>query len=248
MIVSKQAEMSSKVTPPQDRLIVTIDGPAGTGKSSVGRMLAIRLGLEFLDTGAMYRAATARAIDENVGLENELGIADLARKADFHFDWTADPPTLLAFGVPYNRRLRDDDITRAVSAVSALAALREVLVRKQRLIGAQHPRLVSEGRDQGSVVFPDAHVKLYLHASARVRAERRAMQLESAGRPADLKALENELEARDRADESRAVGPLKKPEDAIVIDTSDLSFDQVVEKLDLVVRAQLATDAPSGGG
>ncbi len=247
MIVSKQVGRTPRSTPPQDHLIVTIDGPAGTGKSSVGRMLALRLGLEFLDTGAMYRAATARAIDAGVSLEDEDAVAGLALEADFHFDWQTDPPTLLAGGKPYDARLRDDDVTRAVSGVSALAALREVLVRKQKLIGAQHPRLVSEGRDQGSVVFPDANIKFYLHASARVRAERRAAQLQETGRAVDIDALEQELDDRDRSDAGRAVGPLKKPEDAIVIDTSSLSFEEVVDKLEKVVRAQVTLDAPAGG-
>lgn len=222
------------------RMIVTIDGPAGTGKSSVGRALAARLGLEFLDTGAMYRAATALAIDNGLSLDDGEGVAELARKADLHFDWEADPPTLMAFGKLYAHRLRDPDVTSAVSPVSALAPLREVLVRKQRLIGSQHPRLVTEGRDQGTVVFPGADVKLFLDASARVRAERRARQLAAAGIRADVDDIERELARRDHADASRAVGPLRRPEDAVVVDTSNLDFNQVVGELFRIVRERTA--------
>ncbi len=230
------------------RLIVTIDGPAGTGKSSVGRALAIRLGLEFLDTGAMYRAATALAIDRGVLLDDGPGVARLAQAADLHFDWTADPPALLAFLQPYTDRLRDADVSAAVSPVSALPELREVLVRKQRIIGAQHQRLVTEGRDQGSVVFPDADVKMYLDASPRVRAERRAAQLAASGVKVDVDAIERELFERDLRDASRRVGPLRRPDDAIDVDTSGLSFDEVVDTLYRIVRTTLASRTPAGAG
>lgn len=214
-----------------DRLIVTIDGPAGTGKSSVARDLATRLGIEFLDTGAMYRAATALALDRGIPLDDEHAIAELARSADIHFDWREDPPTLLAFGEPYDKRLRDADVTAAVSPVSGLAEVRRVLVRKQRLIGSQHPRLVTEGRDQGSIVFEDADVKFYLDASPRVRAERRAEQLRELGYEADVDRIEQEIAERDRRDSTREVGPLICPDDAIRVDTSDRTREQVVDAL-----------------
>lgn len=241
-IVSETSE-DQPVSSVSNDLIVTIDGPAGTGKSSVGRELAIRLGLEFLDTGAMYRAATALAIDAGLGLDDESRIARLAAEADLHFDWASDPPALLAYMKPFTQRLRDPDVTEAVSPVSALAKLREVLVRKQRIIGAQHPRLVTEGRDQGSVVFPDAGVKFYLDASARVRAERRAAQLEDSGYEVDRTLIEREIIERDQADASRAVGPLVCPEDAVVIDTSNMTFTGVVDELERIVRARVAARA-----
>lgn len=135
-------------SPDMKRLIVTIDGPAGTGKSSVARDLAARLGLEFLDTGAMYRAATALAIDRGISLKNEEAIAELVRDADLRFTWSDDPPTLTAFGKSVMHRLRERDVSAGVSPVSQLPKVRRVLVEIQRRIGEAHPRLVSEGRDQ----------------------------------------------------------------------------------------------------
>lgn len=213
------------------RLIITIDGPAGTGKSSVARDLACRLGLDFLDTGAMYRAATALAIDLGVETSEEHAVADLTRSADLRFDWTTDPPTLYAFGRPLMHRLRQADVTAHVSPVSSLAAVRRVLVERQRRIGEVHQRLVSEGRDQGSVVFYDADVKIYLDASPAVRAARRADQLRQMGQPADPSVIEAEIRDRDRRDSTRAVGPLTCPDGAVRFDTSSLDQTGVVNEL-----------------
>lgn len=231
---------------PQDvDIIVTIDGPAGTGKSTVARALAERLGLDLLDTGAMYRAAAAIAIDE--GLLGHIKARDpaaierfvgLIARADLHFDWATDPPAIMAWQdqlkkfEPLNDRIRTPDVTKAVSIVAGIAPLRHHMVRKQRLIGQQHPRLVTEGRDQGSVVFPDALVKFFLDADLRVRAERRADQLREAGYPAEAEQLMDELSRRDELDRTREEGPLVCPVGAITVDTSDLSFEGVVDRLE----------------
>lgn len=212
------------------RTIITIDGPAGTGKSSVGRALAMRLGLDFLDTGAMYRAAAVLALENNVPLDDEDRIARLVREADIRFNWHDDPPTLLAGDRALVERLRDADVSQAVSPVAGLAAVRRELVARQRRIGEAHPRLVSEGRDQGSVVFPDACVKFYLDASAAVRAHRRADQLGVVDQAA-IARIERELVERDRRDATRAVGPLRCPSDAVRIDTDRLAQDRVVDRL-----------------
>ena len=226
-------------------IIVTIDGPAGTGKSTVAQSLAERLGLDLLDTGAMYRAAAAIAIDQGLidGVRAEdpattARFVQVVADADLHFDWMADPPALMAMSKatgryePLNERIRTPDVTKAVSAVARVVELRRHMVRKQRLIGQQHPRLVTEGRDQGSVVFPDALVKFYLDADLRVRAERRADQLREAGYPAQADELMAELARRDEADRTREEGPLVCPQDAITVDTTRLNFDQVVDRLE----------------
>lgn len=223
----------------RQRIIITIDGPAGTGKSSVARDLAQRLSLDFLDTGAMYRAATALALDLSVNIVDEEAVAETVRSADLRFDWTTDPPTLYAFGRPIMHRLRQPDVSGQVSPVSSLAAVRKVLVERQRRIGEVHQRLVSEGRDQGSVVFYDADVKFYLDASPRVRATRRAEQLARMGQSVDLDAIERDITDRDRRDSTRVVGPLTCPDDAVRVDTSDLDQPSVVETLVRLVMARV---------
>ena len=225
-------------------LLVTIDGPAGTGKFTVARALAHKLGVDFLDTGAMYRAATALAIDAGISREDEQAVVDLLAKADLRFDWGADPPELRAFKKSVMHRLRDADVTAEVSPVSALPGVREILVQIQRRIGSEHTRLVSEGRDQGSVVFTDADVKIYLDASPRVRAERRAAQMKREGIAPDatttVDQIEQEIAERDQRDMSRSVGPLVCPKDAVRFDTSRLSRADVVTGLFEIVTAALA--------
>lgn len=217
-------------------VIITIDGPAGTGKSSVARLLAKRLGLDFLDTGAMYRAAAAISIDRGVPHTDHDALVAIVKDADLHFDWTTDPPAILAWQKPMGDRIRDGDVTAIVSPVAGISPMRAHMVMKQRLIARQHPRLVSEGRDQGSVVFPDASVKFYLDATPQVRARRRADQLRTAGVVADESAILHDIILRDQGDMSRSDGPLIKPDGAIVIDTSHISRDEVVESLERYVR------------
>ncbi|MEX2220076.1 MAG: (d)CMP kinase, partial [Phycisphaerales bacterium] len=220
-------------------IIITIDGPAGTGKSSVARALAKRLGLDFLDTGAMYRAAAAVVIDRQLPFGDSARVVAAIAEADIHFDWKADPPRVIAFGEAMDGRVRSGDVTAIVSQVASIPELRRHLVAKQRLIAAQHRKLVTEGRDQGSVAFPDAALKLYLDAAPRVRARRRAEQLRAAGMEADEAALEREIAARDHSDSHRPTGPLVCPEDAIRVDTSDLSFEQVVDRLEALCRERV---------
>lgn len=222
------------------RLIVTLDGPAGSGKSTVARQLAQRLQLDFLDTGAMYRGLTARALDRGIDILAEgYAVVEMARHAELAFDWAADPPRLLIQGLDMTERLRDRDVTAFVSDVAAMPAVRHVLVDAQRDIGRHHPGLVTEGRDQGSVVFPDAEVKFYLDASAQIRAERRAGQLRELGKPFDLEAIREAIILRDRKDSTRSIAPLICPEDARRIETSDMDLGRVVNLLEQTVRSAL---------
>lgn len=228
------------MTASTDKLIITIDGPAGSGKSTLARQLAARLGLDFLDTGAMYRGIAAKSIERGIDIEQEpFYVVELARNCPLHFDWATDPPRLYVRDTDMTDRLRDPDVTGAVSDVAKLGGVRQVLVDNQRRIGQEHPRLVTEGRDQGSIVFPQAQVKFYLDASPQVRATRRAEQLKAMGKPANLEAIRLNIIDRDHKDSTRDDGPLICPDDAIRIDTSDMALDQVLELLEQNVRVRL---------
>src|SRR5690349_24522976 len=154
-------------------MVITIDGPAGTGKSTVAQALAQRLGYDFLDTGAMYRAIGLEALRRNANLEDARELAYLARHLKIEFDWAGHPPGVLLNGEPVGHLLRGGEATRAASYVAAVPAVREMMVEQQRQIGKELGRLVTEGRDQGSVVFTDADLKFYLDATPAERAKRR---------------------------------------------------------------------------
>ncbi len=221
------------------RVVITIDGPAGTGKSTVAHRLASRLGLEFLDTGAMYRAAALIAIEHAIAPDDGPGIAAAVREAGMHFDWAADPPRLMLGDRDVTARLRERDVALIVSIVASQSAVREVLVARQRRIAEAHPRLVTEGRDQGSVVFPDAPVRFFLDAREAIRARRRSEQLAATGRTVDEAEVMNIIRERDRIDSTRSDGPLIRPEGAVVVDTSDRTVDEVVDTLAAIVRERL---------
>lgn len=235
---------SPPVLPRDLDIIVTIDGPAGTGKSTVAGRLAARLGLDFLDTGAMYRAAATLVLDHGLALDDVGAIVKLVTDADLHFDWTADPPAIMAWEKPIGERIREADVTGIVSQIASYPDLRRGMVRKQRLIGRQHPRLVTEGRDQGSVVFPDALCKFYLDADARVRAHRRAEQYAEAGRVVDEEELLRQIIERDRLDSSREEGPLIRPPDAELVDTSNMTRQEVIDHLFESVMAKVQSLTP----
>jgi cytidylate kinase len=226
------------VVEPKAELIVAIDGPAGSGKSSVARLLAQRIGLDFLDTGAMYRAAATVMIDHGLTFDDRDSLVRKIEQANIGFDWTSDPPDILAFGRSVAHRIRQDDVTALVSPLAAIAEVRTLMVALQKQIGEAHPRLVTEGRDQGSVVFPTAAFKIYLTATAEKRAERRVKQLRAEDRHADEAQVLKDIIERDERDMSRKDGPLCAAKGGKTLDTSELSREQVIDTLEDIVRGR----------
>jgi CMP/dCMP kinase len=207
---------------------VAIDGPAGAGKSTVARAVAETLGWDYLDTGAMYRAITLAALDNGVDANNADALALLTRSLLLELH----PPSVYLNGQDVSVRIRDDRVTENVSTVAAHPQVRNELVRLQREL-AQRGDVVMEGRDIGTNVLPDADLKVWLTADLDQRAVRRAREM---GDP-DLDRLRTTLEARDAADANRSAAPLKKAEDALVIDTTDLTIDEVVQRIVEAARA-----------
>ncbi len=210
-------------------MVITIDGPAGTGKSTVAMAVADRLGFDFLDTGAMYRAMGLAALRRHSNLEDARELAFVARHAKISFEWNKRPPGVLLNEEPVGHLLRGSEATRAASYVAVVPAIREALVQQQRLIAAERGNIVTEGRDQGSVVFPDAALKIYLDAAPQERARRRITQLCARGEIVDFYEVLGDILSRDRRDAGRAVGPLAIPEGAEFVDTTDLTEPEVVE-------------------
>lgn len=230
------------------RMVITIDGPAGTGKSTVAMALAERLGFDFLDTGAMYRAVGLEALRRNTNLEDPRELAFVARHARIDFDWAKHPPTVKLNGETVGHLLRGGEATRAASYVAVVPAIREMLVAQQQRIGRERQNLVTEGRDQGTVVFPKAEFKFYLDATPQERARRRVAQLRARGEIVDYNEILGGIVSRDTRDATRSVGPLAVPPDAQVIDTTKMTQQQVVDAMAQRVRGSVSTTAANVGG
>jgi len=220
---------------------ITLDGPSGTGKSSVARGVAARLEAAYLDTGAMYRAATVAVLDAGVDPEDAVAVARTVATARIEVGTEAGVELVQVDGVDVAARIRGVEVTRNVSAVSAVPAVRRQLVDQQRALVAAADAVVVEGRDIGTVVLPDATLKIYLTAAPEIRAERRAGQLGITD-PAEIDALAHDLRRRDEYDSSRADSPLRPAEDAIVVDSTDLDQQGVVERI-----VELAASAVGAG-
>lgn len=220
------------------REIVAIDGPAGAGKSTIARRIADALGFAYLDTGAMYRAATWWAQSQGVAMDDASGLADATRGMQLELDLSAKPIRVRVAGQDISEAIRTPEVTRAIRNLDRLAEVRAILVEQQRAFAAQQPT-VAEGRDMGTVVFPEARCKIYLDASLDERARRRADEMASKGMEVAFDVLRKDIAERDESDRTRAVAPLRKADDAVAVDTTDKSIESVVEEIMNLARERL---------
>ncbi|MDF2968631.1 MAG: cytidylate kinase [Nocardioidaceae bacterium] len=222
-----------------DHLVVAVDGPSGTGKSSTARGVARALGLRYLDTGAMYRAMTWALLQRGVDVSDPSAVAAESPTVELGSGTDPDRPVITADGTDVSQPIRGPDVTQAVSAVSAVPEVRaQLLAMQRRLIGAGG--IVVEGRDIGAVVAPDAAVKVFLTAATDARARRRSSQ--DGGVTANLGLTAADLARRDRLDSGRAASPFAQAADAVVLDTTDLTLDEAVEAVVVLARRALAPD------
>jgi cytidylate kinase len=220
--------------------VIAIDGPAGSGKSTVARALASRLGLEYLDTGAMYRGVTFATIRHGLDPDDAEAVARVARLVDMSLTEAG----IVVDGVDASIEIRGPEVTRAVSAVASHAEVRTELVSRQREWAHVRGGGVLEGRDIGTVVFPDAALKVYLTASAEVRAQRRAREVTDL----EYEEVAADIVRRDTLDSSREVDPLRQAGDAVMVDTSDLTVDEIVDQLVAMLEENLAAEAANAAG
>lgn len=223
-------------------MIIAIDGPSGAGKSSVSKLVAIELGFSCLDTGAMYRSIAWQAVHGCVALDDAEALGEIARTHDIEFTHEPGNPSPIGVAIGGNDvtlAIRTAEIDRAVSPVSAVPAVREALVAQQQRIGRAGDYVV-EGRDIGTVVFPDAEVKVFLTASDEARARRRVLQNEQRGvGSTDFDEVLADIIRRDQYDSSRAASPLKAADDAVIVDSSDMTIEEVVERICNLAKAAM---------
>jgi cytidylate kinase len=210
------------------RLIIAIDGPAGSGKSTTARLLAKRLGYTYLDTGAFYRALTLKVLESGVSPEDGAEVLQLAETTQIELQPNADKNRVLLDGRDVTQAIREPRVTNAISPISENSEVRAIMVDKQRAIGC-NGGVVMEGRDIGTVVFPEADLKIFMQASLDERARRRQDELAAMGIARDLETLREEIARRDQKDSNRKIAPLVQAADAILIDTTSMTIEQQVE-------------------
>lgn len=217
------------------KLLITIDGPAGAGKTSVSKALAEALNYTYIDTGALYRGVALASLRQDVSPEDEAGLRHLCQEIDLRFLPAKDGTKLLLNGEDISDHIRTPDVTMRASAVSAKAAIRDCLLSLQREL-AQDQAVIVEGRDMGTVVFPDADVKFFLTADLQTRAKRRYLEL-SGKTVQDIEAVERDMALRDRNDSTRRIAPLKPAPDAVVVDATDLALSEVIDRMLTHIRS-----------
>lgn len=212
------------------RLLITIDGPAGSGKSTVSRLLAKKLSYLYLDTGALYRAVACRAMQKGISIADEEGIAGLCSRSEIRLRRVDDALRVFVDAQDVTEKIRTEPIGLLASSLSAMPVVRSALLSIQRESG-KNGGVIAEGRDMGTVVFPDADLKFFLDADAEERIRRRFKELVMRGEKVGYPSLKKDLLSRDRQDRERAIAPLKVPEGAIIIDSTRLTIDAVVETM-----------------
>ena len=227
---------SSVLSPRQNGVIVALDGPSGAGKSTIGRALADALGYTYLDTGAMYRALAVRALEAEIAVDDEPGLARMAAAARIAFDATGK--RVMLDGRDVSEEIRSREATRVASAVAKVGAVRRELVRRQQELG-KPGGVVLDGRDIGSVVFPDAEAKFYLDAAPEQRARRRFDEITAKGQEASYEAILDDIRARDLQDMTRADSPLVCVSDAVRVDTTEMTPEEVVAHILGLVRDRI---------
>ncbi|WP_072150318.1 (d)CMP kinase [Candidatus Kryptobacter tengchongensis] len=210
------------------KIIIAIDGPAGSGKSTTARLVAQKLGYIYIDTGAMYRALTLKVIELGINPNDESLITKIAENTKIELLYENGNLKVILDGKDVSEKIRSPEVTSLVSIVSAHPKLRDIMVKKQRELG-RNGGVVMDGRDIGTVVFPDADLKIFMTADVRERAKRRQKELKAQGFDVEIEKLIKEIEERDKFDSTREIGPLKKADDAIEIDTTNLTIDEQVE-------------------
>ncbi|MCU8488537.1 (d)CMP kinase [Vibrio vulnificus] len=219
--------------------VVTVDGPSGAGKGTLCMLLSKKLGFQLLDSGAIYRVLALAAIHHGADTESEDALVPLATHLDVQFVAEGDLVKVILEGEDVSKELRKEETGMAASKVAALPRVREALLRRQRAFEAA-PGLVADGRDMGTVVFPNAKAKIFLDASAEERAHRRLKQLQDKGLDVRFDDLLSEIQERDDRDRNRPVAPLRPAEDALVLDSTSMSIDEVVEKALQYIESKLA--------
>ena len=228
------------------KLIIAIDGPAGSGKSTIAQHLARKLGYVNLETGAMYRALGVKALESGVPLDNEAQLYELAQRSTIALDPTPLGNRVLLDGRDVSQRIRDTDVTDAASRVSVHPKVREWMVSHQREMGKQGG-VIMEGRDIGTKVFPDADVKVFLDAKPNVRAQRRVSQVSANDDPNRARQITEQMALRDRRDSTRTESPLVPAPDAAIVDSSHLTIEEVIRRIEEIVDQRLKNASAKAG-
>lgn len=217
-------------------MIIAIDGPSGAGKSTLGRMLARELGLLYLDTGAMYRAAALAVIESGISMTNQEAVAEVVAGADIHLAGDPDSLQVMLNGRDVSSEIRSEEVSHSASMISTITEVRRILVNRQRELGRRGGGVVLDGRDIGTIVFPQADVKFFLTAAPEQRAQRRYEEDQLRERDASFEETLAEINTRDRRDSTRHDSPLSIAEEAVVIDSTECSIEEVFERMMKAVR------------